>query len=299
MLYLLYGEDTYRSKKNLREIIAKFLLSGSGNNLFRVTAENFNVSEFVEAARAASLLGGKYLYVGEGLLADDESRTAIIKELPALHNSENVIVFWESAIEGEMLAKIKEAANKVTEFAPLSGARLKNFIKEEAAERGVKLSEEQILNIIESHGGDLWGVVGDLEKLVLGAEIVAVAHTPQEGEAMFDLLDAVALREGKRAILLYEKYKHQGMPAEEIYWRIIWQAKTLGIIKALQDRSPSEIKKETGLHEFVIKKNLQAAAKWHDGEIEKFGERLIKAMQDYRLGSADLDNELMLALMIK
>ncbi len=55
MLYLLYGEDTYRSKKNLREIIAKFLSSGSVNNLFRVTAENFNIGEFREIAQSAAL----------------------------------------------------------------------------------------------------------------------------------------------------------------------------------------------------------------------------------------------------
>jgi DNA polymerase III delta subunit len=289
MLYLLYGADTYRAKKNLREIVEKFLVSGSVNNLLRVTPENFSAAEFAEVARAASLLGGKYLYVGEGLIADPTARVAVLKELAAVKSSENVIVLWEEEIAEEILAALKTEANKVTEFAKLSGARLKNFVAEEAAARGVKISEAQLATIIAAHSDDFWGAVQDLEKLALGGQVAVAEHVPEEGESMFDLLDAFAVRDGRRAILLYEKYKSHGVPVEEIAWRLLWQVKTLSIIQALHGRSPAEIKKETGLHEFVIKKNSAAAAKWRVHEARENYLCLLGAMQSARLGETDLD----------
>ncbi|MBI5742749.1 MAG: hypothetical protein HZA25_02845 [Candidatus Niyogibacteria bacterium] len=292
MLYLLYGEDTYRSKKNLREIVEKFLASGSANNLLRVTPENFSVAEFAEAARASSLLGGKYLYVGEGLLADPVARAAVMKELAAVKGSENIIVFWEEEVGEEILTALKAAANKVTEFAKLNGARLKNFVTEEAAARGVKINETQLAAIIETHGGDLWGATQDLEKMALGGQVAALEHASEEGESMFDLLDAFALRDDRRAILLYEKYKSGGTPAEEIAWRILRQLKTLSVIQKFSAKTPKEIRQETGLHEFVIKKNSAAAAKWRAGAAPENYIRLLGAMQSARLGETDLDHAL-------
>lgn len=302
MLYLLYGEDTYRAKKNLREIVEKFLASGSArppsqasgvagaaNNLIRVASENFSAAEFAEVARAASLLGGKYLFVGEGLLADPTTRADVMKELAAAKASENIVVLWEELVDEETLATLKTVANKATEFTKLSGARLKNFIQEEAAARGVKIDEAQIANIILAHAGDLWGATQDLEKLALGGMVAVSEHAPEEGEGMFDLLDAFAVRDSRRAVLFYEKYKSAGVPTEEIAWRLLWQAKTLSIIQALYGRSPAEIKKETGLHEFVIKKNSAAAAKWRPHEALENYLCLLGAMQSARLGETDLD----------
>ncbi len=287
MIYLLYGKDAYRSRQNLRRITRKFF--GEGNpkhHFFRLTPENFNRDLFFGLAKSQTMFGGKYLAAVEESLADKNFGSLILENLPVLAGSENIFVFWERELAADLLEKIKPQAKKIQKFSPLSGAKLKNWIKMESENLNFNVSGGILENLVQQHGSDLWAISRALETAALGETL----ETAKEIDAaMFDLADAFASRDRKRAILLFEKYQKMGVPAEDIFWRLSWQIKTLLTIKNLASQPLFEIQKQTGFKEYPIKKALVAGIGFKKEELKKMFGKILTLYHQSRIGAAELD----------
>ena len=68
MFYLLHGQDTYRSKEKLNELVSHFKTKVSGLGFFRIEGENFSEAEFKELLRGKTLFEKKYVVVCEKVL---------------------------------------------------------------------------------------------------------------------------------------------------------------------------------------------------------------------------------------
>src|SRR3990167_2733685 len=60
MFYLLHGQDIYRSKEKLNELIAHFKTKVSDLGFFRIEGENFSEAEFKELLKGKTLFEKKY-----------------------------------------------------------------------------------------------------------------------------------------------------------------------------------------------------------------------------------------------
>lgn len=291
MIYFLYGEDTYRSRRNLEEIVRGFLGKGNAKHqFFRMTADDFDPDFFGELARSSSMFGGKYLISAERILSDSGIKKTVLDNLESIRDSENIFIFWEEGADKETADKISPYAKKAQEFLPLSGVKLKHWLRDEAAKLKFNIPETELSRITSECDSDLWAASRALEALSLG-RVSDKKNKLSAGDAgpMFDLTDAVASRNRKQAANLFEKYKNNGVPAEEILWRMLWQIKTLLTVKKLADKSPAAIKKITGLHEFVIKKSLSGGARFKMEELDSLLRQLLDARNQSKAGALDLD----------
>ncbi|MBI2628315.1 MAG: hypothetical protein HYW71_02700 [Candidatus Niyogibacteria bacterium] len=294
MIYLLHGKDTYRSRQNLRQITQKFFDEKNLKyHFFRLTPENFNSALFFDLAKNQTMFGGRYLAAAEELLADKNFGSLILENMPILAESENIFVFWERELAADLLEKIKTRAKKTQEFLPLSGVKLKNWIKAESKKLNFNVSGEILENLIQQHGSDLWAISRALEIIALGGMFKQETIKKEKDKAaMFDLTDAFASRDQKRAILLFEKYRKMGVPAEDIFWRLSWQIKTLLAVKSLADQPLSEIQKQTGFKEYPIKKALAAGAGFKKEELKKIFREFLTAYHQSRISAAEFDSRL-------
>ncbi len=103
-----------------------------------------------------------------------------------------------------------------------------------------------------------------------GRSLVTASPSP------FAICDALAEKNKSRAWLLLQKSLIAGVTAEEIFYRIFWQIKTLLLVK----KEP----KENGLHPFVVKKNLYALKNFTEKELIDYSYRLLKVYHDARRG---------------
>ncbi|MBI5045612.1 MAG: hypothetical protein HZC14_01230 [Candidatus Niyogibacteria bacterium] len=279
MIYFLYGKDTYRSRQNLGEIVRGFLGKGNASHhFFRVNTDNFDPDFFGELARSSSMFGGKYLISTERILSDPGIKKIVLDNLESVRDSDNIFIFWEEDTDKETADKIARYAKKTQEFLPISGVKLKNWIRTEADKLKFNISEAELSRVALEHDSDLWAIRKELEALPLGHISDKKNKLSADGAGpMFDLTDAVLSRNREQAIDLFEKYKNKGVPAEEILWRLLWQAKTLFTVKKLAGKSPATIKKITGLHEYVIKKSLDGAARFRIEELDSLFRRLLDA----------------------
>ena len=92
----------------------------------------------------------------------------------------------------------------------------------------------------------------------------------------FAIGDAVAEKNKIRAWVLFQKALLSGVAAEEIFYKIVWQIKALLLIK----KAP----KETGLHPFVVQKNLNNIKNFTEQELIDYSFELLKIYHDVRRG---------------
>ena len=92
----------------------------------------------------------------------------------------------------------------------------------------------------------------------------------------FAICDAVAEKNKSRAWILFQKALLSGVPAEEVFYKIVWQIKALLLIK--------KVPQDTGLHPFVVQKNLANVKNFTEKELADYSFALLKIYHDTRRG---------------
>lgn len=101
----------------------------------------------------------------------------------------------------------------------------------------------------------------------------------KNSQSLFRLADLVALRKKQEAWLLYQEELSKGMPADDVFWKIFWQFKSLMIVKAGEGAA---------LAPFVYRKTQNAAGLFSIDEAKKSLSVLLDLYQKNHNGEADL-----------
>ncbi|MDP3763884.1 MAG: hypothetical protein Q8Q92_04605 [bacterium] len=136
----------------------------------------------------------------------------------------------------------------------------------------------------EFYHKDIFGTVVDINLGVIEEE---------EGEPLFDkkgrefnifaLTDAFGARQKKEAWIIYEKALGAGLSAEEIFFKLVWQVKTMLI--ALRTKSVTE----TDMKSFPYSKAKSFLKNFKPGELEKLSEDLVIGYHQARRGKGEIE----------
>lgn len=105
----------------------------------------------------------------------------------------------------------------------------------------------------------------------------------------FLICDAIGEKNKKKAWLVFQEALLAGVPAEEVFWKVWWQAKNLLLVKTLAGEGVKSLEKETGLHPFVIKKNIGFLKNFSFKELDNFSWKLVELYHNVRRGLADFE----------
>ncbi|MDP2641722.1 MAG: hypothetical protein Q8P21_00280 [bacterium] len=100
---------------------------------------------------------------------------------------------------------------------------------------------------------------------------------------VFALTDALGARNKKESWILYQKALAAGLSAEEIFFKIVWQVKSMLI--ALKTKSVAE----TDMKAFPYSKAKSFLKNWKEGELEKLSEHLVTSYQEVRRGKGEME----------
>src|SRR3989344_4524929 len=100
MIYILYGPDTYRSRKKLNEIIAQYREKAGNNfNLHRFDAKDDKTEDIKRACESGSLFEAKKLVVIEYAFVAAESFPQIKSAVAAArHALDTILILWDGAL---------------------------------------------------------------------------------------------------------------------------------------------------------------------------------------------------------
>lgn len=259
MNYLLYGPDTFRSRRKLHEIIeACRVKAGTAFNLHRFDAEDDDLSRMPAIAGGQSLFGQKKLIVIERPFTFPHQFGFVRDFIKSMRKGEGtLVVLWDGAVGQDakkILAEAAALAEKKQSFELLKGEKLMRWIREEAKKRGLALAHAKIARLCALSGGDLWALSGEMEKRAVGnaAEVQDGGVAVGAAATVFQLGDAF-LSSPKEALRIVHTLFRQGEDAMRVFAYLAGYARTLTIVKSYLDQG-RPIAPHHGIHSFVARK---------------------------------------------
>ena len=249
MIIFLYGEDTYRSKEKLQEIIGRYKeVHKSGLNLrffdpstrLGAGSQNLNYNDFEGEFRQMPMFQEKRLIILSNIFQNQEFIKSFLENGEKLAGSKDIVVIREEEDipPKDALFKFLLKNAKTQEFQMLDNARLKNWAKKEFEKHQAVIQPEALGQLAGYVGNDLWNFSQEIQKLsafkknatILLADVNLLVK-PQVGTDIFKTIEALALKDKKKALWLIHEHLEKGDSPLYLLSMINFQFRNLLIAK--------------------------------------------------------------------
>jgi DNA polymerase III subunit delta len=294
MLIFIFGQDTYRSREEMRKIIADHKKASlNWFNFMRIDAKEKEAEIFEqirETVNTGSMFSEKKLIIAENVFsAPIETQSKILEFLKNKNMQKDgnaKIVFWAEEIEtkNELLEYLEKNA-ECRKFELLRGAQLKNWVKKYITENKGIIENQAIDKLIERVGGDLWRMYNEINKLLSHNQKIGVADIellikPEIDLNVFEIIDAIGTKNKNKALKLMGDYFEKGEDEIRLLGMFVYQFRNLIKVKS----APTE---NLGLHPFVLRKTGEQARNFSFEELKKIYYQLLTIDFNIKLGKVN------------
>ena len=293
-IYLLYGEEAYLKKLYKNRFVKAMVPEGDTMNYRYFEGKNTNPKEIIDLAETLPFFSERRLIVLEntGFLKNATPELAeYLKNMPET----TYMIFVESELDkrGKLYKAIKEKGH-IVELKRQDEKTLIRWILGMAKKEKLQMSEAAVRYLLAKTGNDMENLGQELEKLfcycmnhteITAADIDEICTT-QIGNHIFDMVDAVAAKEQKKALDYYYDLLALKEPPMRILFLLVRQYRMLFHVKALanQGYGRKEIASKAGLHPFVAGKNMEQAKRFKMGQLRRVMEEGAQLEQDVKTG---------------
>ena len=307
MIIFLYGEDSYRSRQKLNEIINHYKkIHKSGLNLKYFDGRELSLEGFKDEIQQTSMFAEKKMIVLKSVFPNREFKESFLKDSKKFINSKDIILFFEGGevLRNDSLFKLLKKYGKSQEFEPLEGEQLRRWVKKEFANLKTKIDEDALIKLIEFVGNNLWQMENEIKKLVsyklkcpnpeISQRDVELLVQPKIEPDIFKTIDAIAIKNKKQAFFLIHKHLEKGDSPLYLLSMINFQFRNLLIIKDLiqRYRFPYAISKITDLHPYIVKKSYSQAQKFTIQELKKIYQKIFQVDLSIKTGKREPETAL-------
>jgi len=302
MIYFLFGEDSYRSRRKLKEIIERYEKTRkTGLSLKLIDCSKKESSPFNDLkseVRQATMFKEKKLIVITGPFSNAGFEDKFLKEGKDFADSEDVLVLYEekNIRQNSVLLKLLKKIARCQEFKFLTGEKLRAWVRDEIERYKGKADIKAMDKLIECVGSDLWRMENEIKKLVsfgknrtLKQEDVDLLVKARVETDIFKTIDAIAERNKPLALNLLRKHIEKGDSPLYLLAMINYQFRNILMIKDLIERRLpfNLIAKKSNLHAFVAKKSYFLAQKFSLEQLKKIYQKIFKVDLDIKTGKAE------------
>ena len=314
-VYFFYGEEDFNIEKEVEK-----LKKSLDKNFLEMSFKTYNNPKFVDLIailRTQPMMFGKMLIIINCL--DYFSKTFEDKEIKQIaealeNNNDNLDIVFVAELprgEGKKLDSRKKFFKTLSKYnarefptiPTYKVADLEDWIKKQGKSKDIKFEQDALTAIISQIGNNLRQIDAELDKLKLFAypKDLITAQMVKEicisNEDLFAFSDFLMENQKDKALLEYRRLLDKKYPLEILAtlqtmlrrW-IILKAKT-------QECTSFELAKLTGMHEYVVKLNLQKLKKTNLKDLVKLKQNLTEAEYKIKSGQAfDVEEEVENAL---
>ena len=305
MIIFLHGEDTYRLKQKLAEIIERYKkVHKSGLNLvYPDTSKTSALRELEDEMNQVSMFKEKKMAVLADVFSSVAFREELLERLDKFEKSEDVFLLYQEGKPDQRTALFKflKKRAKCQEFESLSGLRLESWIKKEFEKHGTRTDPGAISALVEFLGSDLWAQSNEIQKLacfknrsiVIREDVEKMVRSKIETD-IFETIDAIGQKDKKKALELINNHIEKGDSPIYILSMISYQFRNLLIIKDLLERQvPSyAIAAKSGLHPFVVKKSYYLVKNFSFPQLKKIYQGIFQADVNVKTGRMEPETAL-------
>ncbi len=312
MILFLHGQDTYRLRQRLREVIEEYKKANPNWLDFVKIDVSDKETDIFEKLRqsinAVSMFNEKKLICIENIFsANQETQERILDFFNKnIEKDKDVtIVFWTEEVKPESkLFEFLRKSAKVQEFNLLRSYQLREWIKKYAEKQGRDINNQAIEKLINYIGNDLWRMSNEIEKLAsftkqrIEEKDVEELVNPEIDTNIFNTIDALGQKNKKQALRLVREHLIKGESEGYLLNRFVYQFRNLLRVKDLLERGTSInlLAKKAGLHPFVAQKTSQQVRNFSFEELKKIYQKLFEI--DFNIKTGKIDARTALELFI-
>lgn len=280
--YLLYGEESYL-KKQYRDKLKKALLSENDTvNYAYYEGKKTEPEQLIDLAETLPFFAERRLIVVEnsGFFKNAVPKFAdYIKTMP----DTACFLFVEDEVDkrGKMFKAVKDIGY-ISEMGRQDEKTLLYWIAGQIKREGKQIKESAARYLVSRAGTDMELLEKELEKLfayTLGRteitlEDIEAVCTTQISNKIFDMVEAVALKQQKKALDYYYDLLALKEPPMRILYLLARQFRLLLEVKELmkQGYDKSQIAKTAKLHPFVAGKYMRQCREFSKGQLRSIME---------------------------
>lgn len=284
-VYLLYGEETYLIRQ-YRDKLKKVMVSDEDTmNFSAFSGEDINPKEIIDLAETLPFFADRRVILIEdsGLFKKSGIGDELAEYLPEMPET-TFFIFVEEAVDKR--TKIFKALGKkgsTVEFKKQTDDVLARWVGGRIRKEGKGMTQAAYNLFISKTGTDMENIDKELEKLVcycLDKEMIEVTDvvavtTEQIQNKVFDMVDAIAGHQQKRALDLYYDLLALKEPAMKIMFLITQQFQRMMVVKSMSNQGfgNKDIATKAGCPEWAVRK--------YQGQCRSFTmEQLKQAIKD-------------------
>lgn len=282
MIILLHGADTYRSKRALDVLIARFREeTGEGADRIDVREARDRVRDI---GRTASLFAAKACIVLEGVF-DAEDIALIKKRIPGwLKDTDRSFILYERRkipASDALLKALQKQSAHIEEFEAMTPARALRWLEEEMARTSTRIAERDMRTLIERFGADIWALVNEATKVADGWPLV---RDVSRDVAIWDFTDAFFTNR-RASVRLLTHMLHEGEEPIAILGALAGSLRSLALVwYGIETKNLGAAVGK--MHPFVARKQEVIARKVDRAAIERAFRWFARADRELKSGAS-------------
>ena len=277
-IYLLFGEENYLKKQYKERFVKALLPEGDTMNYAHYEGKGIDVKEVIDLAETMPFFAERRVLVFENTgffkSASGAELAEYVKEIPET----TYFLFVEEEVDKRSkMYKAVKAKGRAVELPFQDENTLKRWVAGQVGKENKKITESDVVYFLNKVGTDIENITKELEKVfcytldrdvVLREDIDAVCVT-QISNHIFDMVNAVAEKQQKRALELYYDLLALKEPPMRILFLLTRQYRGLYQVKQLAKKGygRKEIAEKAGLHPFAVGKYMEQAKRFHIKEL--------------------------------
>ena len=263
-------------------------------NFSAYEGKNINPKELIDLAETLPFFAEKRLILIEnsGFFKNQaEELAAYLKTVPET----TCFVFVEEEVDKRSkMYKAAKNAGSVVEFARQKEELLTRWITGRIRREGKKITNQAMQLFLSMTGSDMENIDKELEKLLcycmdkngIYPEDVESVCSGQINNRIFDMVNAIAAKDQKQALLLYYDLLELKEPPMRILFLIARQFQILFLVKSMrmQGLDQTVIAQKAGIPSFAVGRNLKQAGGFTIEQLERALEDAVAAETDIKTG---------------
>lgn len=304
-VYLLYGPEEYL-KKQYRDRLKQALAGEDTMNLHMFEGKGVEIPKVIDLAETMPFFSERRVIIlqNTGLFKSDGETLAKYLEniAPTAY-----FIFVESEVDKRSkLFKVVKKIGRDTEFVTPDENTLTKWILGMIAKENKQITKSAMDLFLDKTGTDMENISQELEKLLcycmqkdcINAEDVEKICTKQISSHIFDMLEAIGLKQQKKALALYYELLALKVSPFQILALLGRQFNILLQLKDLKSKGyiEREMASKVGIPPFSVKKYMEQASRFETGDLKRALKDCVQTDEDIKTGK--MDQQLALELLI-
>ncbi|MCD8323659.1 MAG: DNA polymerase III subunit delta, partial [Clostridiales bacterium] len=293
-IYLLYGEETYLLRQYRDRLKSALSDPADTMNTSFFFGKDIDPAKLIDLSETLPFFAERRcIYVGQSgfFKKSPEALTAYVEEIPET----TCFVFTETEVDrrSKLYKQVKKYGRAV-EFQRQREDVLTQWILGRLKKEGKKITRPVMEQFLGRTGNDMELIDRELEKLlsytmdrkVIGAEDVDAVCIAPVSSKIFEMVDAIAGKQQKRALELYNDLLTLKEPPMRILFLVTRQFQNLMQLKELTEKGYDYkyMAEKVGVPEFAVRKYIGQARKFTAAQLLEAVRSGVQAEEDIKTG---------------